>query len=63
MHLSGLEIEKKMEINRQKALVSLIVVILIAFISLIAAAPVGISESAVVETAKIWIGVDFLILV
>jgi len=47
-----------MEINKQKAIVSLIVIILIACISLGVAAPIGISESAVVEAAKSWIGVD-----
>ena len=46
-----------MKTNKQKALVTLIVAILIAFIPLGAAAPVGISESAVVEAAKGWIGV------
>jgi cell wall-associated NlpC family hydrolase len=47
-----------MKTNKQKAIVSLIVVILIAFIPLVAAAPVGISASAVVEAAKSWIGVE-----
>ena len=47
-----------METNKQKAFVTLIVVILIAFIPLGTAAPVGISESAVVETAKNWIGIE-----
>ena len=46
-----------METNKQKAIVSLIVIILIACIPLGVAAPIGISESAVVETAKSWIGV------
>ncbi len=47
-----------MKTNKQKASITIIVVILIAFIPLGAAAPVGISESAVVEAAKNWIGVD-----
>lgn len=47
-----------MNTNKQKVTVSLIVVILTAFIPLGAAAPVGISESAVVEAAKNWIGVE-----
>src|SRR5271157_1659646 len=47
-----------METNKQKAIVLLIVVILIACIPLGVAAPIVISESAVVETAKSWIGVD-----
>jgi cell wall-associated NlpC family hydrolase len=47
-----------METNKQKAIVSFIVVILIACIPLGAAAPVGISESVVVEAAKSWIGVE-----
>jgi hypothetical protein len=41
-----------MKTNTQKAIVSLIVVIIIAFIPLGAAAPAGITESAVVEAAK-----------
>ena len=48
----------KMEPNKQKAIVIFIVVILIACIPLGVAAPVGISESAVVEAAKSWIGVE-----
>ena len=47
-----------MEPNKQKTIVIFIVVILIACIPLGAAAPVGISESAVVEAAKGWIGAD-----
>ena len=47
-----------MKTNNQKAIVSLIVVILIAFVPLGVAAPVGISESAVVEAAKGWIRVE-----
>ena len=47
-----------MKTNTQKAMVSLIVVIIIAFIPLGAAAPAGITESAVVEAAKSWIGVE-----
>jgi hypothetical protein len=46
-----------METNKQKAIVLLIVVILIACIPLVVAAPVGVSESAVVKAAKSWIGV------
>lgn len=49
---------EKMETNKQKAIVLFIVIILIACISLGVAAPIGISESAVVEAAKSWIGVD-----
>jgi hypothetical protein len=41
-----------MKINKQKALVTRIVAILIAFIPLGAVAPVAISESAVVESRK-----------
>jgi hypothetical protein len=41
-----------MEINKQKAIVSLIVIILIVCIPLGVAVPIGISESAVVEAAK-----------
>ena len=47
-----------MEINKQKTIVLLIVVILIACIPLGVAAPVGVSESAVVDAVKSWIGVD-----
>ena len=47
-----------MKTNKQKVIVSLIVVIIIAFIPLGTAAPAGISESAVVEAAKSWIGVE-----
>ena len=47
-----------MKTNKQKAIVSLIVVIIIAFIPLGAAAPAGTSESAVLEAAKSWIGVE-----
>jgi len=47
-----------MEINNQKAIVLFIVIILIVCIPLGLAAPVGISESAVVEAAKSWIGVE-----
>jgi cell wall-associated NlpC family hydrolase len=46
-----------MRINKQKLVVILLVVILIAFIPLGAAAPADISESAVVKAAKDWIGV------
>ena len=41
-----------MKTNNQKAIVSLIVVILIAFIPIGAAAPAEISESTVVESRK-----------
>ena len=46
-----------MKINKQKLIAILLVAILIAFIPLVTAAPVGTSESAVVEAAKSWIGV------
>jgi PGF-pre-PGF domain-containing protein len=46
-----------MRIKKQKLMVILFVAILTAFIPLAAAAPSGISESAVVEAAKSWIGV------
>ena len=46
-----------MKTNKQKVIVTFLVVILIAFIPLAAAAPVGTSESAVVEAANSWIGV------
>ena len=47
-----------METSKQQAIVLLLIVFLIACIPLGVAAPVGISESAVVEAAKSWIGVD-----
>ena len=43
--------------NKQKLIAILLVAILIAFIPLVSAAPVGTSESKVVEAAKSWIGV------
>jgi len=46
-----------MKTNKQKAIVAFLVVILIAFIPLGAAAPVGTSENATVEAANSWIGV------
>ncbi|MCO5382286.1 MAG: hypothetical protein NHB15_09545 [Methanosarcina barkeri] len=46
-----------MKINKQKLIAILLVAILIAFIPLVTAAPVGTSESTVVEAAKSWIGV------
>lgn len=46
-----------MKISRRELIVVLLVVILIAFIPTAAAAPTGISESAVVDAAKGWIGV------
>ena len=46
-----------MKINKQKLIAILLVAIVVAFIPLVAAAPVGTSESAVVEAAKSWIGV------
>lgn len=46
-----------MKINKQKAIAAFLVVILIAFIPLGAAAPIGASESATVKAAKSWIGV------
>ena len=46
-----------MKINKQKLIVILFVAILIIFIPLVAAAPLGTTESAVVEAAKSWIGV------
>ena len=46
-----------MKINTQKLIAVLLVIILIEFIPLVAAAPLGTSESAVVEAAKSWIGV------
>jgi cell wall-associated NlpC family hydrolase len=46
-----------MRINKQKLVVIFLVAILIAFIPLGAAAPVGVSESAVVKAAKSWVGV------
>jgi cell wall-associated NlpC family hydrolase len=49
-----------MKINRQKAMASCLVVILIAFIPLGAAAPVGTSESATVKASNSWIGVKAL---
>ena len=48
----------EMKINKQKAIAAFLVVILIAFIPLGAAAPIGASESATVKTAKSWIGVE-----
>jgi cell wall-associated NlpC family hydrolase len=60
MHFYGMEIGDwdKMETNEQNAIVLFIVVILVSCIPLGVAAPVGISESAVVEAAKGWIGAD-----
>jgi cell wall-associated NlpC family hydrolase len=49
-----------METNKQKAIAGLLIVILIAFIPLVAAAPVGTSESATVKAANGWIGVKAL---
>jgi cell wall-associated NlpC family hydrolase len=49
-----------MKINKQKAIVALLVAILIAFIPLGAAAPVGTFDSATVDTAKTWIGVKYV---
>ena len=49
-----------MKINRQKAIASCLVVILIVFIPLGAAAPIGTSESATIKAAKSWIGVKTL---
>ena len=46
-----------MKTNKQKAIASLLVAILIAFIPLGVAAPVGTSESSTVEAAKSWVGV------
>lgn len=46
-----------MKINKQKVIGIFLVAILIACIPLAAAAPSGISESAVVDAAKNWIGV------
>jgi PGF-pre-PGF domain-containing protein len=46
-----------MKMNKQKLIVMLLVAILIVFVSLGAAAPVGTSESATVTAAKSWIGV------
>ncbi|MDD3873392.1 MAG: PKD domain-containing protein [Methanosarcina sp.] len=46
-----------MKINTQKLIAVLLVIILIESIPLVAAAPLGTSESAVVEAAKSWIGV------
>ena len=46
-----------MKRNKQKLIAILLVAILIAFIPLVSAAPVGTSESKVVEAAKSWIGV------
>jgi cell wall-associated NlpC family hydrolase len=49
-----------MGINKQKVMVLFIMIILIACIPLGVAAPIGISEFAVVEAAKGWIGVNSL---
>lgn len=46
-----------MKRNKQKLIAILLVAILIAFIPLVSAAPVGTSESKVVEAAKSWIEV------
>ncbi len=46
-----------MKVNKQKLIAILLVAILIAFIPLVSAAPLGTSESTVVEAAKSWIGV------
>ena len=46
-----------MKIDKQKVIVTLLLAILIAFIPLGAAAPVGTSENATVEAAKGWLGV------
>ncbi len=47
-----------MKTNNQKAIFSLILVIIIVSIPLVTAAPVGISASVVVEAAKSWIRVE-----
>jgi hypothetical protein len=47
----------KMKTNKQKVIAALFVAILVAFIPLGAASPVGISESLTVKAAKSWIGV------
>ena len=47
----------EIKINKQKAMAALLVVILIVFVPLVAAAPVGTSENATVNAAKSWIGV------
>jgi PGF-pre-PGF domain-containing protein len=46
-----------MKINKQKLIVILYAAFLIIFIPLVAAAPLGTTESAVVDAAKGWIGV------
>jgi len=46
-----------MKMNKQRLIAMLLVAILIVFVSLGAAAPVGTSESATVTAAKSWIGV------
>ncbi|HEY3362133.1 MAG TPA: NlpC/P60 family protein [Methanosarcina sp.] len=46
-----------MKINKQKLIVTLLLTILIAFIPLGAAAPVGTSENSTVEAANSWLGV------
>jgi len=46
-----------MKINKQKLIAILFLAILMAFIPLVEAAPLGASESTVLEAAKSWIGV------
>ncbi len=46
-----------MKTNKQKVMAALLVALLIAFIPLGAAAPVGTSEAATVKAAQNWIGV------
>jgi cell wall-associated NlpC family hydrolase len=50
----------KIKTNKQKVIATILIVILIAFIPLGAAAPVGTSEAATVKAAKNWIGVKTL---
>ena len=50
----------KMKTNKRVAIAALLIVILIAFIPLGAAAPIGTSESATIKAAKSWIGVKTL---
>ncbi|MDQ1251511.1 MAG: hypothetical protein QG646_617, partial [Euryarchaeota archaeon] len=46
-----------MKINNQKFLFIILIAILIIFVPLIDAAPLGTTESAVREAAQSWIGV------
>jgi cell wall-associated NlpC family hydrolase len=46
-----------MKINKQKLTVTLLLAILIALMPLVEAAPLGTSESTVVEAANSWLGV------